>query len=83
MILHLKENLINFLYDLDYFITIYDNYIHIFNYKELISLSDTKIVLKMPNFTLEIKGNNLFITKMLKNELLIKGNILLVGKSNE
>ena len=83
MILHLKENLINFLYDLDYFITIYDNYIHIFNYKELISLSDTKIILKMPNFTLEIKGNNLFITKMLKNELLIKGNILLVGKSNE
>lgn len=81
--MHLKENLINFLYDLDYFITIYDNYIHIFNYKELISLSDTKIVLKMPNFTLEIKGNNLFITKMLKNELLIKGNILLVGKSNE
>ncbi len=81
--MHLKENLINFLYDLDYFITIYDNYIHIFNYKELISLSDTKIILKMPNFTLEIKGNNLFITKMLKNELLIKGNILLVGKSNE
>ena len=81
--MHMKENLINFLYDKEYFITIYEGFIHIFNYKELVSLSSHKISLKMENFKLEITGNDLFITKMLPNELLIKGNIKKVGKVDE
>lgn len=81
--MHLKENLLNFLYDLDYFITLYEGYIHVFNYQELISLNENKIILKMAKFKLIIEGNNLFITKMLKNELLIKGNVEKVGKVYE
>ena len=77
--MNIKENLINFLYDKNYFITIYQNYIHIFNYKDLIMLTEKKIVLKLENFELEIKGENLYITKMLQNELLIKGTLKNVG----
>lgn len=81
--MHIKDTLINFLYDKEYFISIYNNYIHIFNYQELISLTSNLIILKMNKFTLNIKGDNLFITKMLPSEILIKGTITNVGISYE
>ena len=81
--MHIKDTLINFLYDKKYFISIYDSYIHVFNYKELDSLTSKLIILKMDEFNLEIKGDNLFITKMEKREILIKGNIMNVGMSYE
>ena len=77
--MHMKDSLINFLYDKKYFINIYDEYIHVFNYEELISLSSNKIELKFSNFKLVIDGDNLFINKMFPNELLIKGIIKNVG----
>lgn len=77
--MHIKESLINFLYDKDYFINIFENYIHVFNFRELKSLSSKKIILKLDTFTLDIEGNDLFITKMLPNEVLIKGTIIKVG----
>lgn len=77
--MHIKDNLINFLYDKEYFISIYNNYIHIFNYKELITLSNSLMILKLDQFNLEITGESLFITKMMPNEILIKGKIKNVG----
>lgn len=81
--MHIKDNLINFLYDKKYFITLYDDFIHVFNYEELISLTNKLIILKMPDFNLVIKGEDLFITKMQQKELLIKGKITKVGKEYE
>ena len=81
--MHIKDTLINFLYDKEYFISIYNNYIHIFNYQELNSLTSNLIILKMNKFTLNIKGDNLFITKMIPSEILIKGTITNVGISYE
>lgn len=81
--MHMKDNLINFLYDKKYFINIYDEYIHIFNYQELVSLSSEKIVLKLETFKLNIMGSVLFITKMLPNEILIKGKVSKVEFSYE
>ena len=77
--MHMKDSLINFLYDKKYFINIYDEYIHVFNYEELISLSSKKIELKFSNFKLVIDGSELFINKMFPNEMLIKGTINKVG----
>ncbi len=81
--MHIKDNLINFLYDKNYFISIFDEYIHVFNFRELKSLSSSKILLSLDNFVLDIEGNNLFITKMLPNEVLIKGHINKVGFNYE
>ena len=75
--MHMKDNLINFLYDKKYFINIYDEFIHVFNYRQLVSISSKKIVLKMKTFKIEVTGDNLFITRMLPNEILIKG---IIGK---
>ena len=77
--MHIKDNLINFLYDKNYFINIYDNYIYIFNYEKLITLNTELIVLKLEKFNIEIKGIKLYIKKMLPKELLIKGTIKNVG----
>ena len=60
--MNIKDTLVNFLYDKEYFITIYENYIHVFNYKKFISLTSKLIVLEMNKFNLEIKGSELFIT---------------------
>ena len=77
--MNIKDNLINFLYDKNYFINVYEDYIHLFNYQDLIILTDSKIVLKFDSFIVTIKGCNLLITKMLPNEMLIKGKINNIG----
>ncbi len=77
--MHIKENILNFLYDKDYFITIYERYIYVFNYQELIAINGENIKLKLPKFKLAIEGSDLFITQMDPKEILIKGNITKVG----
>lgn len=74
-IMRIKKNIENFLYDQDYFIDLFQNCLHIYYYEELISLSDTKIELKLKEFNLIIEGENLTISNMDKHELLIKGKI--------
>lgn len=81
--MHIKDNLINFLYDKKYFINIYENYIYVFNYEKLLTLTSVLIILKLDNFNIEIKGKDLVITKMMPKEILIKGKIKNVGFNYE
>ena len=76
--LHFREYFSNFLFDLENFITIYDNTLHVFNYQRLNKLSATEIVLTFENKKVTISGNNLKIKQMTKQELLISGQILKV-----
>ena len=69
------NNLKNFLIDKDYYIDLYDNKLHAFNYLELLKLSDDNINLKFSNFILEVTGNDLKISQLNKEEILISGNI--------
>lgn len=81
--MHIKDNLINFLYDKDYYISIYNDYIYVFNYKELTKITENIVILKFNKFNITIKGTNLFISKMMPSEILIKGKIENVGISYE
>lgn len=76
--LHFKDSLKNFLFDLDNFITIYENTLHVFNYKKLEKLSSDEIIIHLDNKIINIKGTNMKIKQMTKQELLIKGVILKV-----
>ena len=76
--LHFKETLQNFLFDLDNFITIYDNHLHVFNYKKLNKLSETEIIFSLNNVIITLNGLNLKIKQMTKQELLITGKIMKV-----
>lgn len=81
--LHFRENFKNFLFDLEDFITIYENHLHVFNYKKLKKLSESEIVLSFNKMLVTINGVNLKIKQMTKQELLINGSILKVEFSYE
>ena len=73
----------NYLKKEEYYIILYSNYIYIYNYKDIIKFTDTYISLEFNNLKLNIKGRDLISTKMEKDELLIKGNIINLEKVYE
>lgn len=81
--MHIKDNLTNFLYDKNYFINIYDRHVYVFNYHGLVKLNCNIVILQLENFKLIIKGSNLQIIKMSKTELLIEGEIKSVSILND
>ena len=78
--MNIKNAIINFLYDKNYFISFFEDSIYIYNYESIINLSENKITLIIEDFTIDIIGNNLKITQMNNIELLIEGNIKNIGK---
>ena len=73
--LHFKEYFKNFLYDLNDFLTIYENNLHVFNYDKLNKLSSEEIIITIKNKKVVISGSNLKIKKMTLQELLINGDV--------
>lgn len=81
--LNIKNTIMDFLYDKKYFITMYENYLYIYNFIEIITLTNELIELSIENFKLKITGNDLKIKKVNCSELLIEGNIISIGKIYE
>ena len=73
--MQIRDNLKNFLYDQEYYIDLYQDYIHLYDYEKLVSLTSTSIEIKFKSFLLKVKGQNLRIKNMDKKEMLIKGLI--------
>ena len=69
------NNLRNFLTDKEYYIDIFDNNLHAFNYIKLLKLNDSVVELRFEKFDLEIKGSNIKIKEMNNNEILVSGII--------
>lgn len=76
--LHFRDYFKNYLFDLDNFISIYENNFHVFNYGKLNKLSSTEIILELNNKKVILSGINLKIKQMTKQEILINGEILKV-----
>lgn len=81
--LNIKNTIIDFLYDKKYFITMYENFLYIYNFQEIITLTNELIELSIENVKLKITGNDLKIKKINSSELLIEGNIISIGKIYE
>lgn len=81
--LNIKNTIMDFLYDKKYFITMYENFLYIYNFQEIITLTNELIMLSIENFKLKITGNDLKIKKINSSELLIEGNIISIGKIYE
>lgn len=60
----------------NYEIILKENQINIINYQEIIDFSISKISVNCGNKIISIEGNNLIISKMLDDELLIIGSII-------
>ncbi len=65
----------NYLRNNSYNINISNNLLYINNYNRIDNLSNNNIIIIFSDFRLEIKGNNLKLTKTIDKELLFKGDI--------
>ncbi len=81
--MNIRNNIINYLYDKDYIITIYENSLYIFNYKYLNDFNDTKITVTLNDRVINIIGKSLSIVKMTKEELLINGKLTKIEVTDE
>ncbi len=79
--MHLYKTMQNFLFDTDYSIAIFESKIHVFNYVDILKLTDNQIVLAMSGFTLHLDGENLRVKQLQKREILIEGTLSHVGFS--
>ncbi len=64
--------------DNEFRITIFKDRVYIVNYLQIITLEEERISILTPNGRLIIKGKSLHLNKMLDNEILIMGKVLLV-----
>jgi len=56
-----------------YFISVYDNSVYLINYKEILNISDTTIMVRFNNFKLLIKGKDFRIIRKSNTDLEING----------
>ena len=73
--MHIWANLKSFLYDNDNFIAYFNNKIYLYNFINIITITNKEIVVQFKDHKVIIKGNNLKPSKVLKKELLLCGNI--------
>lgn len=81
--MNLISNIKNFLYDQEYFISIYDSSIHVYGFNKIIKFSSNELLFEFEKFLLNIKGDKLLVKRLLTNEVLIKGNIKSLNIINE
>ena len=73
--MRILERIDNYLYDKNYQMIVKPNEVNIINYEEIIEFSLTKVCIKHQKNIIIIEGQNLVISKMLENEVLVIGNI--------
>lgn len=65
----------NYINDKSFKLNLYKDKLNIVNYKKLLSLEENYISVLLDNKKIIVKGNNLYLVKILDKELLIKGHI--------
>lgn len=65
----------NYINEENFKITIGINYVNIINYTKILDFNSNLISIKYNDIIIDIAGTNLVVNKMLKDEILIKGNI--------
>ena len=71
----IKDRINNYLNDNEFRVTVFANKIDIINYTSILDFSSTEISVKVNNKRVIITGDDLVISKMYDDELLIKGKI--------
>lgn len=69
------DNLERFLNDHNFKVTYFNNKLNVSNYDEIINFGPKQIDIKYKEGIFTVNGDNLVITKMLDNEILITGTI--------
>jgi hypothetical protein len=64
-----------FVKDEEFRFTVFNNRIHVVNYKKINTLNSDYILIESDDRRIGIKGNNLVLNKMLDREILVIGNV--------
>jgi len=70
-----KKNMLSFIYDKDYCICNYKNKLYIYKYKKIINFNSKEFIIDVLEKQIIIKGLDLKINKLTREELLIEGKI--------
>lgn len=73
--MNIRDNIVNYLFDRNYVVSMYDDCVYFFNYKYLDSFDDKEIIVSLVDRKITLIGNDMSITKMTKEELLIRGKV--------
>lgn len=73
----------NYLKKEQYYIIVYSHYIYIYKYLDILKFTEKFISLKLNKMIINIYGDDMLITKLEKEELLIKGQIKKLEKIYE
>ncbi len=73
--MNLFRRMNQYLVDKNYKITLSKKWVHIINYLEIVSLNDTRIVVRHDGGNSVISGRNLIVARMQDEEILIEGDI--------
>ena len=73
--MHLYKTVKSFLFDQDYFIDIWDKYIHVYQFIDILTLNEKEVNLQLEKFKILVKGNDFRVLKLTKNEILVSGEI--------
>ena len=77
------DRLTNYINDNTFRFTVYENTIHIINYKRILILEEDKISFQSKNQKIKIEGEGLILKKILNQEMLIIGKIYKIEVSYE
>lgn len=69
------DRLNNYINENNFKITIGINYVNIVNYTLVLDFNSNLVSIKYNNGIVDISGTNLVVNKMLKDEILVTGNI--------
>ena len=73
--MNIYKNIKNFLYDENVLISLFNEYIYIYNYKEVLTLSESEALIKLDNRIIHLIGDDFKIKSMLPKELQLFGTI--------
>ncbi len=73
--MHLKDTLVNFICEQNYYFSFYNNSCYLYNYKKVIAINENQTIFQFDGFHLDISGRDFSVEKMTKQEILIKGII--------
>ncbi len=65
----------NYILDEEFKISIYKNKVNVVNYVNIVDFSSKQVIIKYDSGNVIVSGNNLSISKLLIDEVLIVGNI--------
>ncbi len=74
--MNLFRRVSDYLVDKNYRVTLSKKWVHIINYLEIVTLTDTRIVVHYDGGNSVILGRNLIVARMQDEEILIEGEIL-------